>query len=75
MHLLSLDVVGFDESILGDCDFEKHRPVIICVETMNSTGKKKDAIPHRLKVGGYYQVADTVVNSIFVREGDWQSSS
>jgi FkbM family methyltransferase len=75
VHLLSLDVEGLDESILEDFDFEKHRPVIICVETMNSTGKKNDAIPHRLKVGGYYQVADTVVNSIFVREGDWQSSS
>ena len=71
VHLLSLDVEGLDQSILEDCDFKKHRPVIICVETINSTGKKNDAITHRLKAAGYHQVADTVVNSIFVREENW----
>jgi len=75
VHLLSLDVEGLDESILEDCDLTSHRPDIICVETLTGTGKKNNAINQRLKTAGYHQVADTVVNSIFVREESWQSSS
>ena len=71
VHLLSLDVEGLDESILKDGDFTSHRPVIICVETLTGTGKKNNAINQRLKTAGYHQVADTLVNSIFVREEDW----
>ena len=71
VHLLSLDVEGLDESILEDCDLKSHRPVIICVETLTGTGKKNNAINQRLKAVGYHQVADTVVNSIFVREESW----
>ena len=71
VHLLSLDVEGLDESILEDCNLTSHRPVIICVETLAHTGKKNNAINQRLKAVGYHQVADTVVNSIFVREESW----
>jgi len=71
VHLLSLDVEGLDESILEDCDLTSHRPVIICVETLTGPGKKNNAINQRLKAVGYHQVADTVVNSIFVREESW----
>ena len=71
-HLLSLDVEGLDESILDDCDLTSHRPIIICVETLSvGTGKKNNVINQRLKVAGYHQVADTFVNSIFVREESW----
>ena len=71
VHLLSLDVEGLDESILEDCNLTSHRPDIICVETLTGTGKKNNAINQRLKAVNYHQVADTVVNSIFVREESW----
>ena len=67
--LISLDVEGLDLSILKGIDFNKFRPVAVCVETVNFTiGHKKVKnieIISFMESQGYFVYADTGINSIF----------
>lgn len=67
--LISLDVEGLDLSILKGIDFNRFRPVAICVETVNFTVHhkkvKNEEIINFMKSQGYFVYADTGINSIF----------
>ena len=67
--IISLDVEGLDEMILRKLDFDKHQPLLICVETvsfnMNKELIKKKSILDLLIDKGYFIYADTHVNTIF----------
>ena len=72
---LSLDVEGLDEIILKTIDFEKHRPIVICLETISysetGNGVKNQDVIQFLQDKGYMLYADTYINSIFVLRDHW----
>lgn len=72
---LSLDVEGLDLPILQSIDFQRHRPKLICVETITYSedrrGKKIDAIGDVLGDHGYQAYADTHVNTLFIDRRVW----
>lgn len=75
LDIMSLDAEGYDFDILKSLDFEKHRPKVICVETLRyETGgklKKQSEIASHMVEQGYFLYADTYVNSIFVDKKIW----
>ncbi|SDD72458.1 FkbM family methyltransferase [Pedobacter soli] len=68
--LLSLDVEGLDESVLESYNFETTKPKIICVENLHTDEsgflRKNDQIRAILKRNGYFLIADTFLNDIFM---------
>ncbi len=67
--LISIDVEGLDLEILQSINFTAHRPVAVCVETVNFTQshikiKNRDIINY-MESQGYFVYADTGINSIF----------
>ncbi len=74
-QLMSIDVEGFDEAILKSIDFEKIAPVVICAETIDfeETGEKsrKFRITDLLLSKGYFVLADTTINTIYIKEAMW----
>lgn len=67
--LISIDVEGLDLEILKSINFTTHRPIAVCVETVNFTVshkkiKNKDIISY-METQGYFVYADTGINSIF----------
>ena len=72
---LSVDVEGLDYEILQSLDPMRHRPSVICVETIvfSSTGKgeKRSEIDDLLLGRGYIRFADTYINTIYVDEQSW----
>lgn len=76
---MSLDAEGFDEVIIKSIDFEKSKPIVICLETMsyseNGTGEKNHQLIDYLKSKGYLVFADTYLNTIFLRKDRWIRNS
>jgi FkbM family methyltransferase len=70
--LLSIDVEGIDLEILKSINFDKHRPLVICAETItyseNRTEQKIVDILDFVTSKGYFIYADTHINTIFVEE-------
>ena len=69
VNLVSLDVEGMDLEILKSINFNKFRPEIFCVETLEYTNKqprKLKSIIRLMEKNGYYSYADTYINTIFV---------
>jgi FkbM family methyltransferase len=68
--LISIDVEGLDYDILTSMNFEKYRPMVICVETLtyseNNTQRKLTEILEYLAKKEYCVYADTYINTIFV---------
>jgi FkbM family methyltransferase len=75
---LSIDVEGLDLIIIKSIDFNKHFPIVICVETIsfseNGNGIKDCNFEQFLSEKGYILYADTNINSIFVRKDKWVRS-
>ncbi len=72
-NFISLDVEGLDLQILQTIDFSKHKPEVICVETitfgyLNNTEKKITAISEFMHSKGYISYADTHINTIYCRK-------
>jgi hypothetical protein len=66
-RVLSVDAEGFDERILKSLDFEKFRPKVICVETLEpGTGKVIQSIVSFLEAKDYSMRGSTFVNSVFL---------
>lgn len=69
---ISIDVEGLDLEILKSLDFDKYKPAVFCVETMEfnskNLGRKNEKIISLLVEKGYVVYADTYINSIFVRK-------
>lgn len=72
---LSVDVEGLDHEILASLDLVRHRPKLICVETIvfSTTGKgeKRTEIDDLLLGRGYMRFADTYINTLYVDEQSW----
>lgn len=69
---ISIDVEGLDFAILQNLDFDKYKPLVICVETISfstaNKGEKRNDITGFVLSKGYIIYADTYVNTIFVRQ-------
>lgn len=69
---VSIDVEGLDFEIIKSLDFNKHKPAVFCIETMEfnnlNLGKKNEEMINYLINKGYMVYADTYVNTIFVRK-------
>lgn len=67
---VSIDVEGHDIDILDSYDFARHRPAVICVETVSFSLRqagRKDPRARDLLAGRNYRVyADTYINTLFV---------
>ncbi|KQT15502.1 hypothetical protein ASG31_14665 [Chryseobacterium sp. Leaf404] len=68
---LSIDVEGLDKEIITSINFEKYRPKVICIETLEfspdgSENNKNINIINFLSGRNYSLYADTNINSIFV---------
>jgi FkbM family methyltransferase len=74
-EFLSVDVEGLDYEILASLDFEKYRPLLICVETISFSqtgqGGKRTEIDELLRRRGYMQFADTYINTLYVDREKW----
>ena len=75
--LLSIDVEGLDMEIISSINFEEHRPLVICVETLtyseDRTERKINEIIDYIHSKGYRKYADTYINTIFVDNKVWMS--
>lgn len=72
---ISIDVEGMDTDIIKSIDFNKYRPLVICVETLifsDTRGASKvSGISEFLSERGYIAYADTHINTIFVDRVKW----
>src|SRR5215471_17392980 len=70
LELLSLDTEGLELSLLKSLNYNKHRPLAICVETVGFSETlakpKSNAITSILAPHGYVPYADTFVNTIYI---------
>lgn len=70
LELLSLDTEGLDLALLKSLNYEKHRPLAICVETVGFSKTlakpKSNVITSILALQGYAPYADTFVNTIYI---------
>jgi len=65
--LISIDVEGLDLPILKTLDFNKHRPKVICAETMLTLSRaQNEELLTFIKAKGYEVRGGTFVNTIFV---------
>lgn len=72
IDFLNIDCEGKDLEILKTIDFNKYKPKVICIETIEpETGKKNknyNIIKKTLENYDYKILADTIVNTIFVKK-------
>jgi FkbM family methyltransferase len=74
VDFVSIDTEGFDEAILRSIDFSRHRPLVFCVETMDSVSfSKSGVITDFLKERGYDVYADTYLNTIYIDRAAWSA--
>lgn len=67
-NMLFIDTEGYEKKIIDTIDFMKYAPKLMCIETYSygSSFKNLDLI-NIIKSYGYTLIADTFVNSIFLR--------
>lgn len=77
--LLSIDAEGVDFEIIQAMDFSKYAPKVICIESINytpdGTGTKRDDLCSYIESKGYFEYANTNINSIFVNRDWWFNKS
>jgi FkbM family methyltransferase len=75
--LVSIDIEGLDFEVLSTLDFKKHRPPIICVETLQYSETREEVkdqrIPRLMSDNDYFAYGDTYINTIFVDLVRWKS--
>lgn len=73
--LISIDAEGVDIDIIQSFDFNKYFPKVICIETINytsdGTGTKRVDLCSMIESAGYFEYANTNINSIFVNKAWW----
>lgn len=73
--LVSIDVEGWELSILKTLDFNRWRPAVFCIETVffdkNAYPRKNQDILSFMEGQNYFLFADTFINSIFVDQNIW----
>jgi hypothetical protein len=74
--LVSIDVEGLDFEVLSTLDLKKHRPPIICVETLQYSETRDEVkdtrIARLMSDNDYFAYGDTYINTIFVDRISWQ---
>ena len=74
--LVSIDIEGLDFDVLSTLDFERFRPAIVCVETLQYSETreeiKDERIPQMMSKNGYFVFGDTYINTIFVDTERWK---
>lgn len=68
--IVSIDVEGFEMNILNTINFERHRPVIFCIESdqTNFEAYAKHPIIDIMAKNGYLHMANTSINMIFLEK-------
>jgi FkbM family methyltransferase len=73
--LISIDAEGIDFDIVKSLDFSKYAPKVICIESINytpdGTGRKRFELCRFIEEAGYFEYANTNINSIFVNKAWW----
>jgi len=73
-ELVSIDVEGLDAEIVRGFDFTRHRPAVLCVETVSHLEEEKDqALLGYIRDHDYVIYADTFINTIFVEGNAWRN--
>jgi FkbM family methyltransferase len=69
-NLVSLDVEGTDQQVLSAWDFERFRPEVFIVETLEYASEGREAkrpeIAELMEAAGYFAYGDTFINTVFV---------
>jgi len=72
---ISIDAEGVDFEIIKSFNFSKYSPKVICIEsinyTPNGTGTKRIDLCQFIEKAGYFEYANTNINSIFVNKDWW----
>lgn len=73
--LVSIDAEGADFDIIKSLDFINYAPKVICIESINytpdGTGTKRHDLCQFIEELGYFEYANTNINSIFVNRAWW----
>lgn len=73
--LVSIDAEGVDFDIIKSYNFSKYAPKVICIESINytpdGTGTKRIDLCRFIEEAGYFEYANTNINSIFVNKAWW----
>lgn len=73
--LVSLDIEGLDLQVVERFDFARYQPAVFCVETLTYTEDRTETkvteIIARMQAAGYLVMADTYINTVFVRKDRW----
>ncbi len=75
--LVSIDIEGLDFDVLSSLDFDKCRPAIVCVETLQYSETREEMkdtrIPQMMSENGYFAFGDTYINTVFVDFERWKN--
>ena len=73
--MVFIDAEGIDFQIIKSFDFSKYAPKVICIETINytpdGTGTKRQDLCDYIEQQGYFEYANTNINSLFVNKEFW----
>ncbi len=73
--LISIDAEGVDFDIVKSLDYQQYSPKVICIETINytpdGTGSRRTDLCNFIEEAGYFEYANTNINSIFVNKAWW----
>ncbi len=76
---LSIDIEGLDYEVLKSLNLQRHRPAVVCVETLTysetRTETKDPRIAEHMLKNDYFVYGDTYINTIFVDRVRWQASA
>jgi len=77
-HFMSIDAEGADELILRAFDFSSWSPEVICCETLSFSSttnwEKNESLIRFVESKGYFVLADTWLNTVFVLERAWKTA-
>lgn len=73
--LISIDAEGVDIDIIRSFDFSKYSPKVFCIETINytpdGTGTRRIDLCDMIETAGYFEYANSNINSIYVNKVWW----
>jgi FkbM family methyltransferase len=73
--LMSIDIEGLDFDVLKSIEYNSNSPKIICVEAADyspiGAGQRRTEMIEFLREKGYYEYANTGLNTIMVRNDFW----
>ncbi len=69
---MNVDVEGMDMDILASVDWERTRPGVVCVETVDyTTQEKRPEVTEFMRSKDYAPYADTFLNTIYIDGRKW----